>query len=92
VCGNLCAGTLRKSVILSGVREAILKQFFRGVVKVVASIAGAVFFFDKRLSGTAGLVLLGSIAVLFLCGVVWMMFLREEADGDAGYWPPDPRA
>ena len=66
-----------------------MKRFFRGVVKVVASIAGAVFVFDNRLSGTAGLVLLGSIAVLFLCGVVWMMFLRDNDDGDTGYWPTD---
>jgi hypothetical protein len=53
-------------------------------VKVVAGIAGAAFFFDNRLSGTEGLVLLRSIAVLFLCGVVWMIFLRDDDDRDAG--------
>lgn len=45
---------------------------------------------DNHVSGTAGLVLLASIAVLTLCGIVWMIFLRED-DEDAGYWPPDPR-
>jgi len=57
-----------------------MKQVFRGVVKVVAGIAGLVFFFDNRLQGTAGLVLLGSIAVLFLCGFLWMIFLRDDDD------------
>ena len=69
----------------------IVKQFFRGVVKVVACIAGVVFIFDNHLSGTEGLVLLGSIAVLFVCGIVWMIFLRDDDDADAGYWPPDSR-
>ena len=54
-------------------------------------IAGVVFIFDNRLSGTEGLVLLGSIALLFLCGIVWMIFLRDDDDADAGYWPPDAR-
>jgi hypothetical protein len=87
--GNLRAGAFRKGVILSGCPGGILKRFFRGVVKLVAGIAGAVFFFDNRLSGTAGLVLLASIAVLLLCGLVWMLFLRDDDDGDAG--PPDSR-
>ncbi len=70
----------------------MMKRFLRGVVKTVAGIAAVVFFFDNRLEGTAGLVLLGSIAVLFLCLFLWMIFLRDDnEEGDSGYWPPDPR-
>jgi lipopolysaccharide export LptBFGC system permease protein LptF len=67
-----------------------MKRFFRGVVKIVAATAGLVFFFDNRLQGTAGLVLLGSIVVLVLCGFVWMVFLRDDEEG-SGYWPRGPR-
>jgi F0F1-type ATP synthase assembly protein I len=68
-----------------------MKGFFRGVVKAIAIVAAAVFFFDNHLSGAAGLVLLGSIAVLFLCLFVWLIFLRDDDDvGGTGYWPPDP--
>jgi len=35
-------------------------------VKAVAELAGVVFLFDNHLSGTAGLILLASIAVLTL--------------------------
>jgi hypothetical protein len=48
-----------------------------------------VFLFDNHLSGTAGLILLASIAVLAFWGIVWMIFLREDEDG-SGYWPSDP--
>lgn len=76
---------VRAALYLASSGEAVVKRFFRGVVKAVAIIAGAVFFFDNHLSGTAGLVLLGSIAVLFLCLFVWMIFLREDDDdGDGG--------
>jgi hypothetical protein len=68
----------------------MVKRILRPIVKGVAGIAGAVFLFDNHVSGTAGLVLLASIAVLTLCGIVWMIFLRGDDEG-AGYWPPDPR-
>ena len=68
----------------------MVKRILRPIVKGVAGIAGVVFLLDNHVSGTAGLVLLASIAVLTLCGIVWMIFLRED-DEDAGYWPPDPR-
>ena len=67
----------------------MVKRFFRGVVKVVAGIAGIVFIFDNHPSGKSGLVLLASIAVLFLCLFVWLIFLREDRhEDDRGYWPP----
>ncbi len=65
----------------------VAKRLVRGVVKVVASAAAVVFLFDNRLSGTAGLVLLGSIAVLFACLFVWVIFDLGE---DTGFWPNKP--
>ncbi len=57
------------------------KRILRVVIKVIASAAGIVFIFDNRLSGTEGVVLLGSISVLFLCGFVWLIFdLGELGD------------
>jgi len=69
----------------------MLKWILRPIVKAVAGLAGVVFLFDSRLSGTAGLILLASIAVLAFCGIVWMIFLREDDEGDSGYCPSNPR-
>ncbi len=68
----------------------MVKRILRPIVKVVAGLAGVVFLFDNHLSGTAGLIPLASIAVLTLCGIVWMIFLREDEDSSE-YWPPRPR-
>lgn len=68
----------------------MVKRILRPIVKAVAGLAGVVFLFDNHLSGAAGLILLASIAVLTLCGIVWMIFLREDEDGSE-YWPPRPR-
>lgn len=62
----------------------MVKRILRPIVTAVAGLAGVVFLFDNRLSGTAGLILLASIAVLALCGIVWMIFLRDDEDG-SGY-------
>jgi hypothetical protein len=43
-----------------------------------------VFFFDNRSSGMAGIVLIFSIAVLFLCSFVWLIF---DLGDDHGFWP-----
>jgi len=67
----------------------MVKRILRPIVKLVAGFAGVVFLFDNPLSGTAGLILLASIAALTLCGIVWMIFLRKDEDG-SGYWPPGP--
>jgi hypothetical protein len=59
------------------------KRVLRTVIKGVTLAAGAVFLFDNRLSGTAGDVLLGSIAVLFVCGFFWLAFgLGDDDNGD----------
>ena len=62
------------------------KGILRPIVKGVAGIAGAVFLFDNHPSGTAGLILLASIAVLAFCGVVWMIFLRDDEDEDGSVY------
>ena len=51
---------------------------------------GCKFIFDNHISGTSGLILLASIAVLTFCGIIWMIFLREDDDG-SGYSQSDPR-
>jgi hypothetical protein len=65
------------------------KRILRGVVKVVAAAAAAVFFLDSRLSSSTGILLfVGSIAVLLVCLFVWLIFdLRE----DTGFWPDKPK-
>jgi hypothetical protein len=63
------------------------KRILRGVVKVVAAAAGVVFLLDNRLSGSAGFVLLGSIAVLFVCLFIWLIF--DLGEGTA-FWPRKP--
>jgi len=69
----------------------MVKRILRLLVKLVAGLAGVVFLFDNHLSGTAGgLILLASIAVLTLCGIVWMIFLREDEDACES-WPPRAR-
>ena len=60
---------------------AMVKRILRPIVKAVAGLAGVVFLFDNHLSGTAGLILLASIAVLALCWIGWLIFLRENEDG-----------
>jgi len=63
------------------------KKILRGVIRVIATAAGLVFLFDNKVSGNAGTVLLGSIAVLFVCGLVWLLFGLSD---HPGYWPKKP--
>jgi len=64
------------------------KRILRGVIKVVAAVAAAVFVFDNRLNGTVGIVLLvGSIVILLVCLFVWLFF---DLGGDTGFWPDKP--
>jgi len=63
------------------------KRILRAIVKIVATCAGLVFLFDNRISGNAGTVLLASIAVLFVCGLVWLIFDLGEG---RGFWPKKP--
>ena len=59
----------------------ILKRAIKWVIKVVACTAFFVFFFDNKVTGTAGTVLLCSIIVMFVFGILWAVL--EE------YWPDD---
>ena len=74
------------------VANPMVKRILRAIVKTVALLAALVFFFDNRVTGTAGTVLLGSIVVFFLSLFVWAIFLRDdEDDGNSGYWPGPPQ-
>ena len=44
------------------------------ILFTISTFNGLVFFFDNRSSGMSGIVLLASIAVLFLCLFVWLIF------------------
>ena len=57
------------------------KRILRVAIKVVTIAAGIVFILDNRLSGTAGTVLLGSIAVLGVCLFIWLIFGFGEDTG-----------
>ncbi len=71
----------------------MVKQILRGIVKTIGVLSALVFFFDNRVTGTAGTVLLGSIIVGFLCLFVWMIFLRDDKDErNSGYWPRPPQS
>jgi hypothetical protein len=64
------------------------KRILRGVVKLVAALAAAVFLLDNRLRGTIGIVLVvGSIALLLVCLVVWLVF---DLGKDSGFRPGKP--
>jgi dolichyl-phosphate-mannose--protein O-mannosyl transferase len=72
--------------------DPMVKRVLRGVVKSIGFLAALVFFFDNKVTGTAGTVLLGSIVVCFVCLFVWAIFLRDdEKDGNSGYWPRPPQ-
>lgn len=62
----------------------VAKRMLRGIVSIIAVGAGLVFLFDNRLSDTGLTVLLGSIAVIFVCGSVWLLF-------DLGEWSEQKR-
>jgi len=90
---NHCGATLRQTIpLVPSVapdikRSPLGKRILRGIVKTIAAAAGLVFVFDNRASGIAGIVLLASVAVLFLCLFVWLIFDLGEGDG---FWPKKP--
>jgi hypothetical protein len=48
------------------------KRILRLAIKIVAVAAALVFIFDKKDSGSAGI--MGSVAVLFICFLIWQIF------------------
>jgi hypothetical protein len=56
------------------------KRFLRGFIKGAAALAALVLVFDNRSSNVAGLVLLGCVAVLVICVLVWLKFDLGEDD------------
>lgn len=47
------------------------KKWVRGLIKVIAAVAVLVLVFVNRVSSAAGLMMLGSLAVLILCILAW---------------------
>jgi len=50
------------------------KRLLRGFIKAAAMLAGLVLIFDNGVSERAGMMLLGSFAVLCICVLVWLKF------------------
>ena len=55
-------------------------------VKVMAAIAGLVFWFCPLSSSTQILIFVASLIVLFICA----MITHNLDDTQSGYWPPRP--
>lgn len=52
--------------------QPMSKRILRLFIKVVAVAAALVFIFDKKDSGSAGII--GSVAVIFVCFLIWQLF------------------
>lgn len=63
------------------------KRILRTLVKIIAAAAGLIFVFDNDFGGRAGIWLLASIGVLFVCMLLWLIFDLGEHEG---YWPDRP--
>jgi len=66
--------------------QFMAKRILRGTIKCVAVAAALVFIFDNKDSGSAGIV--GAIAVLFLCFLIWQIFDLGASDG---FRPDEPK-
>ncbi len=55
------------------------KRILRNIVMVVIVGAALVFVFDNRDSSTLGVV--GSVAVMILCFLIWQVFDLADVDG-----------
>jgi hypothetical protein len=47
------------------------KRWLRGLIKVIAAVAVLVLVFVNRVTSAAGLMMLGSLAVLVICLLAW---------------------
>jgi hypothetical protein len=73
-----CGATLRPTIPLIppaapqiSVKLPIWKRIARGLIKTIAAVAGLIIIFDNRATGLAGIVLIGSVAVVLLCFLGW---------------------
>lgn len=62
----------------------LLRQVVKGIVKAVAMVTAFVFFFDNRVTSTAGVILICSVVILAACGVAWMVLDHYWPDDEAG--------
>ena len=50
---------------------ATWKRIVRGLIKTIAAVAGLIIIFDNRATGLAGIVLIGSVAIVRVCFLGW---------------------
>jgi hypothetical protein len=73
-----CGATLRPTLPLIApaapqisVKLPIWKRIARGLIKTIAAVAELIIIFDNRAAGLAGILLIGSAAVVLLCFLGW---------------------
>ena len=65
----------------------MVKKTLRHIVKGLAVVAAAVFVLDNRSSGTAGIVLMGSIGLMGICLIV-LLVLGQNEESNTTNVPP----
>jgi len=63
------------------------KRIIRSGIKVVAAIAGAVFLVVPVREFNHLLLFIGSMAVLLVCLLLWLLLFGNE---QTGWWPDKP--
>jgi len=63
------------------------KRIIRSAIKVVAAIAGAVFLACPVREFNQLLLFIGSMAVLLVCLLLWLLLFGNE---QTGWWPDKP--
>ncbi len=64
------------------------KRIVRDAIKIVSMVAGLVFLIVIPSGFDQLLLLVGSIVVLLVCFLVWMLMFGDE---HTGWWPDEPR-
>jgi hypothetical protein len=85
-CRN-CSATLRPVIPLIppadpqiGLKLPRWKRIVRGLIKTIAALAGIIVIFDNQANGLAGILLIGSVAVLLLSFLGWRVLDLGEDD------------
>ena len=65
----------------------MIKRTIRSAIKVAATIAALVFVFVPTHAFNQLLLFLGSMVVLLICLLLWLLLFGDE---NTGYWPDKP--
>jgi uncharacterized membrane protein HdeD (DUF308 family) len=68
-------------------KDSMAKRIVRSAIKVVAVIAGLVCMFVPASEFNQLLLFIGSLVVLLLCLLLWLLLFGNE---DTGWWPDKP--